>query len=155
MATVNLTPRYFLKTREKVPPHLSFQMATSLSFATINPSQPKSGHHCVIFRPSGGRQINRIRCAGTDRTDNSSNKTESEGQNALLKIAWYGSELLGIAASVLRPPSSTVQSLEKDNKLKIDESGAVDRATVLEIIKGDFARSYFVTGLANTHRIYY
>ncbi|KAL8263473.1 hypothetical protein R6Q59_021603 [Mikania micrantha] len=56
--------------------------------------------------------------------------------NLLLKTAWYGSELLGIAASFFRSPEKLVER----------EVAEVDREIIVEIIKGDFQRSYFVTG---------
>ncbi|KAL8195953.1 hypothetical protein R6Q57_024953 [Mikania cordata] len=56
--------------------------------------------------------------------------------NLILKTAWYGSELLGIAASFFRSPEKLVER----------EVAEVDREIIVEIIKGDFQRSYFVTG---------
>ncbi|KAJ4832417.1 hypothetical protein Tsubulata_031422 [Turnera subulata] len=100
------------------------------------------------FPPKYLARINRIRvirCNGKDPTGNSSAKRESEPENALLKVAWYGSELLGIAASLFRSPSTT-EAPRKDPLLDKDASGAVDRATVVETIKEDFEKSYFVTG---------
>lgn len=58
-------------------------------------------------------------------------------------MAWYSSELLGIAASLFRPPSNLEAS---GAELAVDESGVVDRGLVVESIKQDFQRSYFVTG---------
>ncbi|KAK9279154.1 hypothetical protein L1049_012831 [Liquidambar formosana] len=52
---------------------------------------------------------------------------------------------LGIAASFLRSPSN-VEAPSSDIELAGDGSGAVDRAIVIETIKEDFRRSYFVTG---------
>lgn len=72
------------------------------------------------------------------------NGDQSEPENVILKLAWYASELLGIAASALRsPPSNTAGDYLE---LTGDRSGAVDRADVVETIKQDFQRSYFVTG---------
>ncbi|KAL8258469.1 hypothetical protein R6Q59_030510 [Mikania micrantha] len=59
--------------------------------------------------------------------------------NLILKTAWYGSELLGIAASFFR-------SSEKLVERESIEVAEVDREIIVEIIKGDFQRSYFVTG---------
>lgn len=66
-------------------------------------------------------------------------------ENAVLRLAWYGSELLGIAASFFRPapPPAPVEDLAGDG----DELGSMTRAQVVEAIKEDFQRSYFVTGL--------
>ncbi|RLM66249.1 uncharacterized protein C2845_PM16G17420 [Panicum miliaceum] len=72
-------------------------------------------------------------------------EASSRSENAVLKAAWYGSELLGIAASLLRPaPSSPEEGAAGD--AEGGEAGALDRAGVVEAIKDDFARSYFVTG---------
>lgn len=60
-------------------------------------------------------------------------------------MAWYGSEFLGIAASLLRSPSKIVESAA-DAELPLDELGKIDRASVVQRIKEDFHRSYFVTG---------
>ncbi|KAG6466771.1 hypothetical protein ZIOFF_075421 [Zingiber officinale] len=67
----------------------------------------------------------------------------SKSENVVLKLAWYGSELLGIAASLFRPSPPTAPAEEIS-------AGAIGlltgRAQVAEAIKEDFARSYFVTG---------
>lgn len=67
-----------------------------------------------------------------------------QSENVVLKAAWYGSELLGIAASFFRPGSSagTLEESTRDG----DESECFGRAQVVEAIKEDFERSYFVTG---------
>lgn len=126
-------------------------MAAAVSLGSI-PYPLKTQYHCCTFQPTNCRKLYRIRCNGQNSSSNSSAKRESEPQNALLKVVWYGSELLGIAASFLRSPSN-VEIPQKDLKLARDGSEAVDRAIVVETIKEDFARSYFVTGLAKTFRI--
>ena len=123
-------------------------MTTSLSFASTTPRLKSHHHHSIIFTPNYNGKLNRIRCNGERPTSNSSSpKQESEPENALLKVAWYSSELLGIAASFFRSPSnSSTEASEKDIKLGKDVSGAIDRAVVVETIKEDFQKSYFVTG---------
>ncbi|XP_073263493.1 uncharacterized protein [Populus alba] len=123
-------------------------MTTSLSFASTTPRLKSHHHHSIIFSPNYNGKLNRIRCNGERPTSNSSSpKQESEPENALLKVAWYSSELLGIAASFFRSPSnSSTEASEKDIKLGKDVSGAIDRAVVVETIKEDFQKSYFVTG---------
>ncbi|KAL6651251.1 hypothetical protein ACP70R_010176 [Stipagrostis hirtigluma subsp. patula] len=72
----------------------------------------------------------------------------SSSENAVLKAAWYGSELLGIAASFFRP-SSPPSPEGADAGGDVEGGGAAERldhAGVVEAIKEDFARSYFVTG---------
>lgn len=64
----------------------------------------------------------------------------------LLKMAWYGSEFLGIAASLFRSPTGTEAPPEGNLELAADGSGLADRALVVDAIKDDFQRSYFVTG---------
>ncbi|XP_020585750.1 uncharacterized protein LOC110028298 [Phalaenopsis equestris] len=66
----------------------------------------------------------------------------SNSENAVLRVAWYGSELLGIFASFFRPTS--VQ--EELANVVDDGLGIPDRGRVVEAIKDDFRRSYFVTG---------
>ncbi|KAG1362374.1 hypothetical protein COCNU_10G005930 [Cocos nucifera] len=68
----------------------------------------------------------------------------TQSENAVLRLAWYGSELLGIAASLFRPgpPPAPVEELAGD----VDGLGSMTRAQVVEAIKEDFQRSYFVTG---------
>ncbi|XP_031475243.1 uncharacterized protein LOC116247293 [Nymphaea colorata] len=70
------------------------------------------------------------------------------GSNALLKLAWYGSELLGVAASVFRPAAP--EKIIRQTELTRDEAGAVAREEVVKAIKEDFNRSYFVTGNLTT-----
>ncbi|CAN6240587.1 unnamed protein product [Urochloa humidicola] len=69
-------------------------------------------------------------------------EASSSSENAVLKAAWYGSELLGIAASLLRPAPEGVAGGDAEG----DAAGALDSGGVVEAIKEDFARSYFVTG---------
>ncbi|KAI4378020.1 hypothetical protein MLD38_015563 [Melastoma candidum] len=93
--------------------------------------------------------IVRLRCGarGTDSaTTTDSNRSEtSESENALLKAAWYGSELLGIAASFFRsPPTAEIQG--SDVGSVAEGSDLLDRGAVVDAIKEDYKRSYFVTG---------
>lgn len=117
------------------------EMATVVSLSSISPNLNLNSKN-FTSEPTYSRKLSRVRC----NVENSSTKGEPEPRNALLKIAWYGSELLGIAASFLRSPSPS--DVENDLKLATDGSGAaeLDRATVVEAIKEDFDRSYFVTG---------
>ncbi|XP_022147218.1 uncharacterized protein LOC111016220 isoform X4 [Momordica charantia] len=116
----------------------SFQSLTitPLQTSRINP-----------LRPNSPLKICRIRCRGENpnpATDSAKNR-ESEPENALLKVAWYGSELLGIAASFLRSPSDAEAPVRAPD-LATDVSGAIRRGLIVETIKEDFGRSYFVTG---------
>lgn len=120
-------------------------MAVIASVASINPHL-NSHHTSSISPPKLRPKTYRFRCNGGNPTSNSSTKQDSEPQNALLKVAWYGSEILGIAASVFRSPSNE-EAPERALELSGDGSGAVDRAAVVASIKEDFERSYFVTGL--------
>ncbi|KAK4266914.1 hypothetical protein QN277_023772 [Acacia crassicarpa] len=119
-------------------------MAAIASMASICPHL--NSPHSLIFPSKVPRKTYRLRCNGENLTPNSSTKQDSEPQNALLKIAWYSSELLGIAASVFRSPSIEKEAPERTLGLVGDESGAVDRAAIVATIKEDFEKSYFVTG---------
>ena len=87
----------------------------------------------------------RFQCNGRNQSSNSSTKQDSEPQNAFLKIAWYSSELLGIAASAFRSPSIE-KAPQRSLELAQDGLGVVDRAAIVATIKDDFENSYFVTG---------
>ncbi|XP_065859737.1 uncharacterized protein [Euphorbia lathyris] len=120
-------------------------MANLLSYTSITP-RFKSHHNNNVFSPNYNRKGNKIRCNGENPSKNSSTVGQgSEPENALLKVAWYGSELLGIAASLLRSPSSA-QGPQSNLELAVNEFGGIDRTEVVETIKEDFQRSYFVTG---------
>ncbi|CAN4111542.1 unnamed protein product [Withania somnifera] len=130
-------------------------MATFTSFASIRIPNLQSGNRRFSFRPNDSQKIHRLlRCNVENSTSNSSNNAststtssqDSESENLLLKMAWYGSEFLGIAASIFRSPMGTEASPEGNLELATDESGLVDRAIVIDTIKDDFQRSYFVTG---------
>lgn len=129
---------------------LSENMATVLSFASITPNL-NSHNHSLIFRQNYHPKIYRFRCNRENPRSNSSSSSSSpessepEAENALLKVAWYSSELLGIAASFFRSPSN-VEAPETVVELSGDGSGVADRSLVVETIKDDFQRSYFVTG---------
>ncbi|KAB2021685.1 hypothetical protein ERO13_D07G146200v2 [Gossypium hirsutum] len=121
-------------------------MAVIPSFASTVP-HVKSQHQCILLRQNYGRNVYTIRCNGKNSKSNLPTTTqESAPENVLLKVAWYGSELLGIAASYLRSPSKVEEAAQKDLKLGLDGSGAIDRTAVIQTIKDDFERSYFVTG---------
>ncbi|KAK8965259.1 hypothetical protein KSP40_PGU019771 [Platanthera guangdongensis] len=66
----------------------------------------------------------------------------SSSENTVLRIAWYGSELLGITASIFRPAPPQIEIAE----IAEDGLDLPDRAQIVEAIKDDFRRSYFVTG---------
>ncbi|KAI8545070.1 hypothetical protein RHMOL_Rhmol07G0014000 [Rhododendron molle] len=111
-------------------------MATTLSFPCATPNLRSRQRH-PIFRPNTHGRVYKLRCSGENSTSNSSTKPDTEPQNVLLKMAWYSSELLGIAASFFRSPSSVGTSVE-GLELSVDGSGAIDRAVVVETIKEDF-----------------
>lgn len=116
-------------------------MATIVSFQLHSSLQTS----LYSIRPNPSLRICRIHCRGNNPTTDSPNNQESKPENAVLKVAWYGSELLGIAASFLRPPSD-VQTPVRAQELTTDVSGAIPRPLIVETIKEDFRRSYFVTG---------
>ncbi|KAE8660482.1 CAAX prenyl protease 1-like protein [Hibiscus syriacus] len=122
-------------------------MAANLSFASAV-SHVNSPRQFIVFRrnASPSRNIYRIRCNGENSKSNLPTTQESARENVLLKVAWYGSELLGIAASYLRPPSKVEESTQKNLELGLVGAGAIDRTAVVQTIKDDFERSYFVTG---------
>lgn len=128
-------------------------MATFTSFASIKIPYLQSGDRRSIFRPNSSKKILKLsRCNVENSSSNSSNNTstssqDSESENLLLKMAWYGSEFLGIAASIFRSPAGTEAPSEGNLELATDGSGLVDRALVVDNIKDDFQRSYFVTGI--------
>ncbi|KAL0412056.1 UNVERIFIED_CONTAM: hypothetical protein Slati_3795300 [Sesamum latifolium] len=113
-------------------------MATFLPFTSITPQTSHLKRRQVVHRPRFHAKI---------PTSNPSTKNpESQPENVLLKIAWYGSEFLGVAASLLRSPSKTGDGAGPSSELSLDGFGRIDRAAVVESIKEDFQRSYFVTG---------
>lgn len=121
-------------------------MATLPYFASTT-ANLNSGHRNVIFLQSYCPRAYTVRCSTKNPTNNSSTKQDSVPQNVLLKAAWYGSELLGIAASLLRSPTNTESEAPEGNtELSPNESGVADRSLVVDTIKDDFLRSYFVTG---------
>ncbi|KAI3449212.1 hypothetical protein Pfo_005877 [Paulownia fortunei] len=121
-------------------------MANFLSFtSSIAPNLHSRRHHLIIH-PNHCQKVPKFRCCARNPTNNSSaNNRESEPENVLLKVAWYGSEFLGIAASFLRSPAKT-GGAGVSVELSVDVLGKIDRAAVVETIKEDFQRSYFVTG---------
>lgn len=106
-------------------------------------SKSFSNYRFLNFQPSFRAKAFKTNCKLENPTESSSSTKDSEPENLLLKAAWYGSELLGIAASYVRSP----KNVEETPELALDDgSGVIDRAAVVESIKGDFQRSYFVTG---------
>ncbi|XP_027335695.1 uncharacterized protein LOC113849755 isoform X2 [Abrus precatorius] len=108
-------------------------LTASASFTSISTTH----HNSLIFASKQQLhefRIHRFRCNGTNP-----NQESPPQNNALLKLAWYSSELLGIAASVFRSPS-------KEETLPQRFLETIDRSSIVETIKQDFQRSYFVTG---------
>ncbi|TQD92642.1 hypothetical protein C1H46_021753 [Malus baccata] len=102
--------------------------------------------HHLSFPPNPSHNIYRFHCRAKNRPTNSPTDKESQPQNALFKVAWYSSELLGIATLFFQPPFASEPLPGPVLKLGRDKSGAGDRAVVVKSIKEDFERSYFVTG---------
>ncbi|XP_014515383.1 uncharacterized protein LOC106773182 isoform X2 [Vigna radiata var. radiata] len=104
------------------------------AFSSINTT-----HHSTFIFPlkqhHQNRRIHRLRCSGT----NPNEESQQPQNNALLKLAWYSSELLGIAASVFRSPTT-----EEPPPQRLLQT--IHRAAIVDTIKEDFQRSYFVTG---------
>lgn len=134
-------------------------MASSICYSSVAWAPNFSSNRpSVNLQPSYyGHKAFKIACSNIKNTtdsDSSSSTREgregSEPENLILKAAWYGSELLGIAASYIRrsPPETVAAPPQETAELAVDGSGVIDRASVVETIKGDFQRSYFVTGLA-------
>ncbi|GAB2224131.1 hypothetical protein Drorol1_Dr00004878 [Drosera rotundifolia] len=128
---------------------------STLLFNTHLHNHPTLLRLCPSFRPRTLRCLNRQSQNSTSTTrSNKPEKQESNSQNApenlLLKMAWYGSEFLGIAASLFRPSPMSSRFGEGEGEgeggLARDGFGAVERSSVVESIKQDFQRSYFVTG---------
>lgn len=102
-------------------------------------------HSNLHYHPQKLNKI--VCCAKNPTTDNNSSTSQevSEPENVLLKIAWYSSEFLGVAASFFRSPTKTEEP-KAISDLSADGFGKIDRTIVAETIKDDFERSYFVTG---------
>ncbi|KAF9614141.1 hypothetical protein IFM89_015460 [Coptis chinensis] len=111
-------------------------MITLVSSPSINISPRFSGP-----TPQRRRRTYTVQCSGKNQTSRSS-ANNNEDKNVLIKLAWYSSELLGIAASFFRSPASKVEAQDSE----FERSCVVDRAQVMENIKEDFERSYFITG---------
>lgn len=135
VATIYCKRRYF---KEKKPRDAtsccSLFMANFIATPSIVPTLYSRNRH--------PNYSTKFRCNAKTPIDNSS----SEPENAFLKIAWYGSEFLGIAASFLRSPPKNGDSATAHVDLPLDGLGKIDRAAVVEAIKQDFETSYFVTG---------
>lgn len=108
--------------------------------------------HSYVSLPNPCKKLYRIRCAGENPpASNSTTEPESVPENALLKVAWNASELLGIATSFFRSPKDVKSAEQEARRLAADGSGSVDRTIIVQAIKEDFDRSYFVTGFPKPH----
>ncbi|CAA2992988.1 uncharacterized protein LOC111411712 isoform X2 [Olea europaea var. sylvestris] len=122
-------------------------MESILSFPSITPTfDPHLPRRHLVFRSNYCPERNTLlRCQAENSTNNSPANRDAKPQNGLLKVAWYASEFLGIAASFLRSPKET-DDKERNLELAVDGLGKIDRAAIVDTIKEDFQRSYFVTG---------
>ncbi|KAK2967319.1 hypothetical protein RJ640_006185 [Escallonia rubra] len=115
-------------------------MAIVLSYASVTPH-----HHpaALSFRPNRSSRpnyfprIDKLRCEAKKSTSNPPSKQDSESENVVLKVAWYSSELLGIAASFFRSPSQAEAPRTSGLELSGTESGAIDRALTLDAYEED------------------
>ncbi|GMN45028.1 hypothetical protein TIFTF001_014228 [Ficus carica] len=123
-------------------------MATMVSLSSSNLLNLNSRTlHSYISLPNPCKKLYRIRCAGENPpASNSTTEPESVPENALLKVAWNASELLGIATSFFRSTKDVKSAEQEARRLAADGSGSVDRTVIVQAIKEDFDRSYFVTG---------
>ncbi|KAM7508626.1 hypothetical protein LguiA_019079 [Lonicera macranthoides] len=122
-------------------------MAATLSSSSASITPQLNFPSTLKIRSNRLPKIYNFRCkAPSNSSSTKNNKGGSESENVVLKIAWYSSELLGIAASFFRSPANVVESPDSVVELAGDGGGAIDRARVVETIKEDFQRSYFVTG---------
>ncbi|KAL1329061.1 hypothetical protein HN51_046218 [Arachis hypogaea] len=121
-------------------------LATIASFPSIKFNTTHQ-NNSLIFLPKQHHshricKLRRIQFNGTGHNQQEESQqpqnNNNNNNNALLKVAWYGSELLGIAASALKPSSN-----EKAPQRLLE---SIDRDAVVDTIKQDFQRSYFVTG---------
>lgn len=115
-------------------------MASALCFSSSVPHLAYD-HRTGPFRARGTREL---RLQARKESSSATGETGSESENVVLRAAWYGSEVLGIVASFFRSaptaPSTSAEIVE-------DGLGLVmGRVQVVEAIKKDFDRSYFVTG---------
>lgn len=126
-------------------------MATAFYFSS-NVPHLNSQHKSINFQSITRNRFCIFRCSGNNLPNSNSSSTGNRGpesENALLKLAWYGSEFLGIATSLFRSPPRA-EAPQGSLDLHKDSSGAVDRAILVQTIKEDFERSYFVTGFLLT-----
>ncbi|KAK1320464.1 hypothetical protein QJS10_CPA03g01967 [Acorus calamus] len=119
-------------------------MASTLQATAVRPISV-SPRRCPSVLPPQSRRRNSDLRRFAENPKSSGGDPGSRSDNAVLKLAWYGSELLGIAASVFRPSPSLAGERDSGG-LAREGSGSVDRARVVEAVKEDFERSYFVTG---------
>lgn len=92
---------------------------------------------------SGSRRWVRLSVASEVRKNENQTKTPPTADaSPLVKAAWYGSEAFGKLVAAFRPPRSL--EVEEDQQEIFD--GPLARKDVVELIRKDYDRSYFVTG---------
>ncbi|XP_020261836.1 uncharacterized protein LOC109837872 [Asparagus officinalis] len=110
-----------------------------------------AGHRVPLFRfiqLNSSRRTGSIRLHAREESSPPTGETGTDSENAVLRAAWYGSEILGIVASFFRsaPPPSSSATPEIEIETEEGLGSVAGRAQVVEAIKQDFDRSYFVTG---------
>lgn len=114
---------------------------------------PPANHHAPIPLPFHHRRPGPLLftaqpprwCCSKSSKASGDGEGGSQSENLVLKLAWYSSELLGIAASFFRPAPQTERGDDglSGGGVVLD---SLDRTQVVEMVKEDFNRSYFVTG---------
>lgn len=80
------------------------------------------------------------------RAEKKSSRTPPTSDTSpLVKLAWYGSEAFGKIVSGFRPSLSAREAKEEEEEEE-QFVGSVSRRDVVEAIRKDYERSYFVTG---------
>eukprot|EP01018_Ginkgo_biloba_P018491 Gb_06822 [translate_table: standard] len=127
--------------------HLS-SACNSITFPSVPLNRTIYGpSQCKFSKNKDGKNVH-CRADRSRFSPEKDSNSNSNSNNLLLKLAWYGSEALGIAASVFRP--STAQNPLEQQSLQDEVVGSIPRDTVEDAIKKDFERSYFVTGNLTT-----
>ena len=122
---------------------LSIQPAVS-SLCSVNlthRSSRKPAIVCSAEKPQ--RRISRSTSTSTSGTSsiNGSDDDDERG-NIILRAAWYGAEALGNIVSVFSPKNPTLTVSDTSDAFQ----GPLARDFVVQAIKDDYEKGYFVTG---------
>ena len=128
-------------------PASKFLISSSFSHRHAVKLTPKSSRDPLVLCSAENPESRITRSSSSSSPSQSSTSSavgDDERENIILKDAWYGAEALGNIVSVFSPAKDPSASFPDTSDVS---RGPHSRDCVIQAIKDDYGKGYFVTGL--------